>query len=332
MLEPRRSALVDGQLGTSRAWGALEMPLSWPGIFGQGGNLSTETQGQVRILLDSWADRVLLNLAMKGVPYVASPIFKPWNLVVVVDAERVVAVFSALQGGMAAITWHDRSSQVTSAESIVHEVRTHGGFDVRTWVSFPKGALNPDEAAAAIESAALQHVAEVERTNRLERLGDLTGLAHLESFLRAFLDDHPNPERNVFVMMRFRESDQMLEIHSTIRSALAERGFDAVRADDRDYTGELWTNIEVCMTGCSYGVAVFEDIDDRAFNPNVSLELGYMMGRRKRCLILKEQRLPELPTDVVHRLYKPFDMFKIAETVRSQVIRWVDVDLGGVRP
>jgi hypothetical protein len=82
------------------------------------------------------------------------------------------------------------------------------------------------------------------------------------------------------------------------------------------------------MTCCHYGVAVFEDIDRLDFNPNVSLELGYMMGHRKRTLILKEQRLPNLPADVVHRLYKPFDMFAITDSVSREVRRWVEVDLG----
>lgn len=151
---------------------------------------------------------------------------------------------------------------------------------------------------------------------------------HLEPHLREFLNDHPDPERNVFVMMRFLESPQLDEVHASIRDALAARAFEAVRADGRDYTGELWSNIEVYMTCCRLGIAVFEDIESRDFNPNVSLELGYMLGRRKRCLILKEQRLPDLPADVVHRLYKPFDVFNIGVSVTREVARWVDVDLG----
>lgn len=129
-------------------------------------------------------------------------------------------------------------------------------------------------------------------------------------------------------MMRFLETDQMREIHEGITAELADRDYQGIRADDRDYTGELWSNVEVCMIGCSLGIAVFEDIEQREFNPNVSLELGYMLGRQKRCLLLKERRLPDLPADVVHRLYKPFDAFNIEETVRAQIGRWIEVDLG----
>jgi hypothetical protein len=129
-------------------------------------------------------------------------------------------------------------------------------------------------------------------------------------------------------MMRFLHSAQLDEAHAAIKETLADRGFHAVRADDRDYTGELWSNIEVYLTCCRYGIAIFEDIEKRDFNPNVSLELGYMLGQRKRCLILKEQRLPDLPADVIHRLYKSFDMFNVQASVSREVARWIDVDLG----
>lgn len=181
---------------------------------------------------------------------------------------------------------------------------------------------------AAILAAAVQHVAEVERTNRLGRLGDLRGLSDLEPHLRQFLDEHPDPDRNVFVMMRFKDTPQMGEIYGAIKESCNAYGFHAVRGDDREYTEDLWSNILVYMICCQYGIAVFEDIDQRDFNPNVSLELGYMMGRRKRTLILKEQHLPDLPADVVHRLYKPFDMFAINESVSRVVSRFLQVDLG----
>jgi hypothetical protein len=102
---------------------------------------------------------------------------------------------------------------------------------------------------------------------------------------------------------------------------------EAIRVDDRDYTGDLWKNLEVCILGCQYGVAVYEDIDARDFNPNVALEVGYMLARRKRVLILKEQRLPKIPSDLAGKLYKPWDSYNIEATVGEQVAQWVDIDL-----
>ncbi len=259
-------------------------------------------------------------------PLHASPLWRPWNLLTVEDADKVMCVFSPLTGGAASIQWLDRHSQMISPADLTQAVKNELGWESNALVVLPKPDTTDQEPL--IEAAAANHVAEVERSARLGKLGDLTGLQHLEPYLREFLNDHPDPDRNVFVMMRFLRSAQLDEAHSTIKETLADRGFHAVRADDRDYTGELWSNIEVYMTCCRFGIAIFEEIEQRDFNPNVSLELGYMIGRQKRCLILKEQRLPDLPADVVHRLYKPFDMFNINASVSREVARWINVDLG----
>lgn len=299
--------------------------LNWPGASMVGGDMDGDEQTAVRALLDEYGDRAAAHLASMGLPPHASPLWRPFNLIAVRDAEKVVVAFTALSGGVADLKWLKSEGQMFPPEELVRAVRDELGQQVSALVTLPiPGSV---DASAVVDAAARQHAIECERASRLDRLGDLTGLSHLRPHLREFLNDHPDPERNVFVMMRFLKSEQLDQAHAAIRDTLAERGFHAVRADDRDYTGELWSNIEVYMAGCKFGVAVFEDIESRDFNPNVSLELGYMLGRTKRCLILKEQRLPDLPADVVHRLYKPFDMFNVVDSVSREVARWVDVDL-----
>ena len=304
------------------------MPLAWPGTSSSGGDLADTWQSAIRTLLDQWADGVLAGLRTLGLPPHASPVFRPWNLYVAVDKDNVVAAFTPRQGDIASMRWLDLSSQSIDPLDMARDIQARLGAPVHALVVLPRTAIDGANEDASVVAEAARHVAEVERANRLGRLGDLTGLAHLEPFLRTFLADHPAPERNVFIMMRFIGTQQLNEIYHTIKATLSESGFDGIRADERDYTGELWSNVETQMVGCHFGIAVFEDIEKRDFNPNVSLELGYMLGRRRRCLILKEQRLPDLPADVMHRLYKPFDVFNIAATVRSQVLRWIQVDLG----
>lgn len=302
------------------------MGLNWPGIQAVGGDMESTDRKAVKELLDEFADRAHSALQSAEFPLHASPLWRPWNLVVVRDAEKVLAAFSPLQGGTASVKWLDRSQELYPAEALALAVVNELGMSVTALVVLPRP--ESPQRKEAVAAAVIAHLAGVERAQRLGRLGDLTGLRHLEPSLRAFLAVHPDPERNVFVMMRFLQSEQMREIHGTIKATLAERGFHAVRTDDRDYTGELWSNVEVYMACSMYGIAVFEDIQQRDFNPNVSLELGYMLGRRRRCLILKEERLPNLPADVVHRLYKPFDMFDIPGSIAREVGRWIDVDLG----
>lgn len=118
-----------------------------------------------------------------------------------------------------------------------------------------------------------------------------------------FNRDHLLYHRNVFVMMRFADTPQNKQIFTAIEDSLRYYGFDALRADDKQYADDLWNNVRLYMEGCQYGLAVFDQIDTRDFNPNVSLELGYMLGQGKKCLILKEKRIPILPVDLAGRLY-----------------------------
>ncbi len=77
------------------------------------------------------------------------------------------------------------------------------------------------------------------------------------------------------------------------------------------------------MRACKYGVAVFEQAFKKDFNPNVSLELGFMLSRGRRVLLLKEKQLKALPTDVVGKLYQEFDIGK-PETICKIVDKWVE--------
>lgn len=83
---------------------------------------------------------------------------------------------------------------------------------------------------------------------------------------------------------------------------------------------------EPYMLGCKYGIALFKEVDDVAYNPNVGVEIGFMMAMRKRVLILKDRTLKKLPGDLIHRLYHEID-FTDVKTVEREVNKWFD-DLG----
>lgn len=304
------------------------MPLNWPSAFTHGGNLPEDVQVQVRTLLDEFGDAVAAQLGSIGLPPHASPVFRPFALAVLRDQTRVLVGFSPASG-MSTLNWIDQPGERYQPAAMVDLVQNRLGRQISAVIVLPR----PEDPARAalVNAAATLHTREVETMHSLGKLGDISHVSHLERYLRQFLQDHPDPNKNVFVMMRFNDTVQMKAVYQTIKSALSVRGMTAIRADDRDYTGELWSNIEVYLTVCRYGIAVFEDIDQRDYNPNVSLELGYLMGRGKRTLLLKEKRLPRLPTDVVHRLYKEFDMFDIEASIEREVGRWIDVDLG-LRP
>ncbi|HEX4961238.1 MAG TPA: hypothetical protein VF173_10405 [Thermoanaerobaculia bacterium] len=137
--------------------------------------------------------------------------------------------------------------------------------------------------------------------------------------------------QNVFVMMRYRQTHHFAEIEACIRDTLREFSLTARLAKDGALVESLWSNIELYMKYSRFGVAVFEDIEERDFNPNIPFELGYMFALGKRCLILKERRMPRLPTDMLGLVYRDFDVFDLQNSLRRQIRSWCIEDLG-MRP
>jgi predicted nucleotide-binding protein with TIR-like domain len=126
-------------------------------------------------------------------------------------------------------------------------------------------------------------------------------------------------------LMRFSRGDQYTRVVECIKQTLQCYGLNALRADDQTYKDQLWDNVSAYMGACRYGIAIFEDIDHKDFNPNVSIELGYMLGTKPplSVLILKERRLASMPTDILGHLYKEFDAFHIQETIAPAVGQWL---------
>ena len=129
-------------------------------------------------------------------------------------------------------------------------------------------------------------------------------------------------------MMQFGETRAHNEITSAIKEALAARGIEGVRADDKRYNDDLLPNILTYMHGCGLGVAVFERLEADETNPNVALEVGYLFAMRKPVCLLKDRTLRTLQADLVGRLYDLFDPQNPAETIPPAVKKWLsDKDL-----
>ncbi|MBD3342169.1 MAG: hypothetical protein GF353_23915 [Candidatus Lokiarchaeota archaeon] len=135
-------------------------------------------------------------------------------------------------------------------------------------------------------------------------------------------------ETNVFVMMRYRDDEKYILIETSIRTALSKYGLKSRLAKDRAYFDNLWDNIIFYMKNSKYGLAVFEEIDDRDFNPNISMELGYLYALDCRCLLLKDKRMPRLPTDICGKIYKDFDTYDIEKSIENRITEWCENDLG----
>jgi hypothetical protein len=146
---------------------------------------------------------------------------------------------------------------------------------------------------------------------------------HVRDGLLTFYSDHPNYDRTCFLIMPFRQTPQLREIHESVRLTLEVEGFRVLRADDSIYSENVFTNIEVYMHGAKFAVSVFERMASDQHNANVALEIGYMLGMGKDVCLLKEKTVPTLPSDLQGRLYTEFDAFSITETISTNVRRWL---------
>lgn len=141
--------------------------------------------------------------------------------------------------------------------------------------------------------------------------------------LEHFQTDYPDPLKAAFIMMKFGTSKVHSDITAAIRSALLPHGIQGLRADDKHYSDDLFPNVMTYMRGCGFGIAVFERIETNEFNPNVSLEVGYMLALGKPVCLLKDKTLTGLQTDLVGKLYSLFDTYEITNTINIELSKWL---------
>lgn len=146
-------------------------------------------------------------------------------------------------------------------------------------------------------------------------------------FIESFSRDYPNRAQVGFIMMQFHNTPAHQAILVAIKQTLDEVGLKGLRADDKQYSDDLLDNIRTYMHCCGFGVAVFERILSDDFNPNVSLEVGYMIALGKPVCLLKDKTLKNLQSDIVGRLYKNFDPQDVENTLPKEMKKWL-IDKG----
>jgi len=141
--------------------------------------------------------------------------------------------------------------------------------------------------------------------------------------LQNFHNDYPESIPTAFIMMQFTSGIFHKEIVSAIKIALSQYGIHGLRADDKEYSDDLFANVRTYMHGCDFGIAVFDRIQENDINPNVSLEVGYMMGMDKKVCLLKEQTLNSLQSDLTGKLYKQFNLEDLENTIKRELSKWI---------
>ena len=125
----------------------------------------------------------------------------------------------------------------------------------------------------------------------------------------------------VFVIMPFRED--LNTIYDIIKTEFNKHGYKAIRADEMEFTEDLWDNVKVYLDCCKIAVAIFNKDNQENYNPNVALEVGYMLSKGAKVCLLKDSELPKLPTDLISKMYKEYDSDKIETTLPQKLESWI---------
>ena len=152
---------------------------------------------------------------------------------------------------------------------------------------------------------------------------EAVSMPEIASGLEKFRADYPIGQKTAFIIMQFENTKPHQAIVTCIKNTLKKHGITALRADDKEYMDDLLPNIKTYMHACDFGVAVYDRITEDDFNPNVSLEVGYMLGMGKNVLLLKDKTLKSLQTDLTGKLYKTFDTTDIDNTMPLHIEKWL---------
>ncbi|MCH7977330.1 MAG: hypothetical protein IIC18_12375, partial [Bacteroidetes bacterium] len=146
----------------------------------------------------------------------------------------------------------------------------------------------------------------------------------IQESLVQFRTDYPDESKVAFIMMQFGSTEAHDNIVKSIQKTLEPLGITALRADNKQYHDDLFPNILTYIWCSSFGVAVFERIEAEDFNPNVSLEVGYMRALRKSVCLLKDKTLQTLQTDLVGKLYRSFDPQDPESGIPVELGKWLE--------
>ncbi|MFD5720184.1 hypothetical protein [Streptomyces sp. NPDC127036] len=170
------------------------------------------------------------------------------------------------------------------------------------------------------------HLHSVKGLSAMGRFSLPPGYESLSDACQRFFRDHPNYDKNVFLMTRFDSSSRpLVELDVELRRVLRAAGYNPVRADDKVYATDrnLWNNVCIYMLCCMQGVAILEDRAKDEFNPNVALEYGFMRALNRNVLLFADVGFRNLRADIIGTLREQFDITDISATVGPSLERWI---------
>ncbi len=213
------------------------------------------------------------------------------------------------------------------------------GKDV--WALTPLGEAELTEKASHVSNHALAvELAQADGTefgeHRHNTIPPFLGPLGAESGLARVLDGSPF-EENVMLITRFPRSpeDHFTQLIPALRDAVAGHGLTLQVASDGMAEDTLWSNVNTYMWASKYAIVLMDAVkrdeeSPETLNHNVLIEIGGMLMTGRRCAILRDKSVPEMPSDLVGHIYKPTELSDHDASVAA-IHRWIrdDLDLGG---
>lgn len=209
-------------------------------------------------------------------------------------------------------------------EALVHQIRIDIG-DVIWAFSVPIHSSEKDKKNIINEMTA-QYVNSIlqAQTKKAHKPSDESvNNPEIASGLEKIRKDYPVGTKIAFIIMKFASTSVHQQMIQDIKDVLKKYRIIGLRADDKEYLDDLFLNVKVYMHACDFGIAIYERILSDDFNPNVSLEVGYLLGMKKSVMLLKDQTLRALNTDLTGKLYKEFDTTNITESITKSIEKWL---------
>jgi hypothetical protein len=138
---------------------------------------------------------------------------------------------------------------------------------------------------------------------------------HASVFKKGFFEKTSTYENSVFIMTKFPNkndpNDSDIRLGYVIRQVarrLEANGYRArISSEERpSYHPFLWDHVEAYLFCCRHGLAIAEDKCKAEFNPNVTMEWGWMRAMKKHVLFLVENDFSHIRADAIGALYEDF--------------------------
>lgn len=294
------------------------------GMASTGGDLPEEDQQAAREIVKVFGEKVRQYALALQVPASVLSVQRCTFLFVAKDAQSYHFVFADAPGGNQIMYRNLASHGRIELQSLVHSARIEVGEVV--WAFSINTNLTKPDLEEYLQKIANEYVIstlQAQSKARPKISDEALALPEIASGLEKFRADYPLGTKTAFIIMQFGATKPHTAVVECLKSSLKAHGIVELRADDKEYMDELFANIKTYMHACDFGVAVFERITEDDFNPNVSLEVGYMMGMGKDVLLLKDRTLRNLHTDLAGKLYKQFDTMDIDGTMPQQIEKWL---------